>query len=51
MGEICSEGDDGGGESGEEFGSECDIFALLFGVVRGGVVVRSARFVGETDPG
>jgi hypothetical protein len=49
-GEVCSEGDEVGEERGEESGSACDIFALLCGVVGGGVVVFSACFVGKTIP-
>jgi hypothetical protein len=41
MGETCSKGDDGGEERDEEFGSEWCIFALLFGVLEGGVIVCS----------
>jgi hypothetical protein len=34
IGEACSGEDEGGIESGEEPASECDIFALLFGVMK-----------------
>jgi hypothetical protein len=37
--EACSGKDGGGDERGEESGSECDIFALLFGVVKDDSVV------------
>jgi hypothetical protein len=34
MGKACSGEDEGGDERGEEAASECDIFALLFGVMK-----------------
>jgi hypothetical protein len=51
VGETCSEEDDGGEERGKESGSEWSIFTLLFGVLGGGVTVRSDSVGGGTVVG